>query len=274
MRNVVLIISHKRPQCSTVKALKNAGYLGEWFIVADDLDQTSYEEIYPEHVIRFSKMRYLRETDTADNFGRLTTPVYARNACFEIAKERGYDCFGLFDDDLTAFRYRYVQGKKLKSKKVERFTDIFEEYCKYVLDAGFACGGFISGGRLLGGMGNSLVKSAFYCNPTNAYVINNHVEQVRFIGTLWEDSIYCFLNNITGRIATAFMPITINMVQPGSMNDGGNKELYESSSAYVSECYGKMTVPSFFSWCDGGGGHKFSMDIPRILNEKWRKKNA
>ena len=272
MRNVVLIISHKRPQCSTVKALKNAGYLGEWFIVADDLDQTSYEEIYPEHVIRFSKMRYLRETDTADNFGRLTTPVYARNACFEIAKERGYDCFGLFDDDLTAFTYRFVQGGKLKSKKINKFTEIFEEYCQYVLSAGFACGGFVNGGRIIGGIQNSLVKKRFLCSAAAAFVINTHMEQTEFTGTIWEDIIYSYLNNMRGKIVRAFMPVVIQTAPPRTAKEGGCVELYASNSVYMCESYCKMTVPSLFEW--NGARHKFSENIPRILNEKWRKKNA
>lgn len=274
MRNVMLIISHKRPQCSTVKALKKAGYTGEWFIVADDLDSTDYERIYPNHVIRFQKLEYAKNVDTADNFGKLTTPVYARNACFDIAKNRGYDCFGLLDDDLNGFIYRYTEGKSLKSKKVKRLTEIFEAYCKYVLDAGFACGGFVSAGRLIGGALNPTVRSCFYYNPTNAYVINTHIEQFPFIGTFWEDSIYCYLNNMTGRIAAAFMPITIQMVSPGSMADGGNKELYESGSAYIAESYGNMVIPSFFRWNDGCIGHKFSQDVPRIISDKWRKDDA
>lgn len=151
MHNVVLIISHKRPQCSTVKALKKAGYNGDWFIVADDMDDTDYEGLYSGHTVRFSKSEYAKKTDTADNFGKMTTPVYARNACFDIAKEKGYDCFALLDDDLNDFTYRYKEGKKLKSKKVKNFTPIFEAYCKFVLDSGFACGGFVSAGRLIGG---------------------------------------------------------------------------------------------------------------------------
>lgn len=272
MRNVVLIISHKRPQCSTVKALKKAGYKGDWFIVADDMDDTDYEGLYNEHVVRFSKMEYAKTVDTADNFGKMTTPVYARNACFDIAREKGYDCFALLDDDLTGFVYRYVDGKKLASKKVRNITPIFDAYCKYVLDSGFACGGFVSAGRLIGGVNNPLIKKGgFYYNPTNAYIINTHAEQFGFIGTLWEDSIYCYLNNMTGRIAAAFMPIVITMTSPSSMEDGGNKDLYTASSAYVAECYGNMAIPSFFRWTDGCRGHRFSSNVPRIINERWRK---
>jgi len=271
MRNVMLIISHKRPKCSTVKALKKAGYQGDWFIVADDLDDTDYEGLYKGHVVRFSKMEYAKKVDTADNFGKLTTPVYARNACFDIAKEKGYDCFGLLDDDLNDFNYRYLDGKNLKSKKVKNLTGIFEAYCKFVYDSGFACGGFVSAGRLIGGGGNPLARKCFYYNPTNAYIINTHVEQFPFIGTLWEDSIYCYLNNMTGKIAAAFMPVVISMTSPGSMEDGGNQDLYAATGAYVAESYGNMVIPSFFRWTDGCKGHRFSSDVPRIISDRWKK---
>jgi hypothetical protein len=271
MKNAILIISHKRPECITVSAIKNAGYTGDWFIVADDMDNTQYEELYKGHVIRFSKSEYAKKTDTADNFNKMTTPVYARNACFDIAKDKGYDCFGLFDDDLENFIYRYLENGMLKGIKVTNFTEIFNAYCQYVFDSKFACGGFVSSGRLIGGGNNLLVKNCFYYNPTNAYIINTHVEQSMFIGTLWEDSIYCYLNNMRGKIAAAFMPICISMVSPGSMKDGGNVELYRSSSAFIAESYGNMCIPSFFKWTSGCKGHRFSSDIPRIISGKWKK---
>ena len=271
MHNGILIISHKRPQCITVKALKRAGYNGEWYIVADDMDDTDYESLYEGHVVRFCKKDYAKVVDTVDNFGRLTTPVFARNACFDIAKEKGFDCFGMFDDDLTDFGYRYLDNGKLKSKKVRNLTEIFELYCRYISESGFACGGFVSAGRLIGGGSNPLVRTCFYYNPTNAYIINTHVEQFPFIGTLWEDSIYCYLNNMIGKIAVAFMPIVMSMKAPASMEDGGNKELYEAMGAYIAESYGNIVIPSFFRWNRGCKGHRFSSNLPKIISGRWKK---
>lgn len=76
---------------------------------------------------------------------------------------------------------------------------------------------------------------------------------------------------MTGKIVAAFMPIVINMVSPGSMEDGGNKDLYAASSTFIGENYGNMVVPSFFRWTDGCQGHRISQDVPKIINEKWRK---
>lgn len=274
MRNGVLVISHKRPDCLTVKALKKAGYGDEWHIVADDIDDTDYESLYPNHVIRFCKNEYMETVDTIDNFCKTTSPVYARNACFDIAKRLGYDCFALLDDDLQSFSYRYLIDGKAKSKKIKALDLIFNEYCKYILNAGIACGGFVSAGRLVGGANNELFRTKFYYNPTNAYIINTHVEQIPFIGTLWEDSMYCYLNNMTGKIVRAFLPIVISMVSPGAMKPGGNTSLYAASSAYIAENYGNIAIPSFFKWTYNCTKHRFSSNIPQIINERWRKINA
>lgn len=276
MHNVILILSHKRPNCQTVKALENSGYNGEWFIVADDLDSTDYEAIYPNHVIRFCKLEYANNTDTIDNFVKLTSCVYARNACIDIAKQKRFDCIGIFDDDITDFYYRYISNNKLLSKKVKNLSEVFDAYCNYILQAKIACGAFVSSGRIIGGRQNPIVSKngGFYHIPTNVYIINTNIEQLRFIGTIWDDCIYCYQNNMTGRIVRAFMPIVFSMVPPGSLNEGGNKELYISGSSYISESYANIAIPSFFSWIDGGKKHKLSSDLPKILPEKWRKTDA
>lgn len=271
MRNVVLIISHKRPKCRTVKAILDAGYRGDWYIVCDDLDDTPYEELFPGHVIRFDKMEYVQKTDTVDNFQKLGSCTYARNACFDIAKRMGYDCFGVFDDDVSGFMYRYQDGNRLKSKPVCNFDAVFAIYCKYVLDADIACGSFVPAGRLIGGVQNPVVREKFYYNPTNVFIINTHKEQFPFIGTLRQDSIYSHLNNMLGRIVAAFMPIVVCMEPPGSMREGGIKETYSEWNNYVVESYSNIVIPSFFRWRNGIKEHTFSQNLPRVLNERWRK---
>lgn len=272
MKNVIYIISHKRIQCTTVNALLKCGYDGEWYIVADDLDKTDYEGKYGRNkVLRFSKEEYADKVDTIDNFKKMTTPVYARNACFDIAESMDVDCFGMFDDDLKDFNVRLKKENTLVSKKITNFGQIFDLYCEYIHTTGIACGGFPSAGRIIGGVENPIVKNGFYYNPTNAYVINTNVEQDGFIGTLWEDSMYCYLNNMRGRIVAAMMPVVITMESPGSMKEGGNLDLYSDSDDYIAENYGNIAIPMFFRWIKNGKGHNFSQDVPKILSDRWCK---
>ena len=281
MKSGILIISHKRPDCPTAAALKKNGYNGEWFIVADDEDDTEYESAYPGHVIRFHKKQYVETIDTADNFGREHASVFARNACYDIAKQKDYDIFGLFDDDIYGFFYRYMDGKKLAVKKVQNLTKVFELYCQYVLDSGFACGAFVSNGRLIGGASNDLVKNKFYFNPCSVFLINMQVEHSRFTSTIWEDTVYCLLNNIRGKTVAAFMPITFTYAPQYDFDKaemkgelGGCAELYENLGAYIPQSYLKMIVPSMVKIRLGakrGGCRISSNNIPAILSGRYRK---
>lgn len=273
MKNVILIISHKRPKCSTAKAILDAGYTGEWYIVADDLDDTDYEGLFPAHVKRFNKRQYVEATDTCDNFKKLTAAVYARNACRDIALSMGADTYTMLDDDLHGFVYRYVKDGKLLSKKVTCLDLVLESYCSYIVEAGIACGGFVASGRLIGGADNQLVAERFYYAPTSAFIINNYVHSFPFIGYVFEDAIYCYRNNMVGNLCCAFMPITILMDSPLSCKEGGCTEIDKSQDIFVTENYINMTIPSFFKWRIGAKS-EYSKNLPRILNEKWRNGNA
>ena len=84
----VIIISHGRPQCETVKTLRESGYTGEIFIVVDDEDKTlnQYLEIYGrENVHIFHKYEWFDVGDNMDN--PRTVGVFARNECLKVARE-------------------------------------------------------------------------------------------------------------------------------------------------------------------------------------------
>lgn len=273
MRNAILIISHKRPECVTAKTLEKAGYGGEWYIVADDMDDTAYESLYGGHVIRFSKKEYIEKVDTADNFKSTDAAVYARNACFDIARQNGYDCFGLFDDDLTDFRCRFISKGTLASKRISNFTEIFDAYCEFAYNSGLAACGFITANRLIGGAKNKIVKNGVFHILTNAYIINTHKNQVRFIGRSFEDSSYSYLNNIRGNLVFACMPVTVIMKTLGTkeVQKGGCEAYYNGISKYEMSSYANIVMPSLFRWIDGGTNYRFSANLPRILSERWRK---
>ena len=69
----------------------------------------------------FDKLEISKEFDTYDNFSDRRTIVYARNACFKIAKKLGYRYFLQCDDDYESFEYRFEKKKKINDKAVFRF---------------------------------------------------------------------------------------------------------------------------------------------------------
>lgn len=73
-----IVISHGRPECSTVKVLRECGYTGKIYIVVDDEDKTlpDYVERYGADVHVFNKEENF---DTGDLGGSKGIATYARN---------------------------------------------------------------------------------------------------------------------------------------------------------------------------------------------------
>lgn len=92
----VFILTHGRADnIKTLKALKKGNYTGKWYIVIDNEDDTAdeYYKRYGDRVIMFDKLAISKTFDTADTFSDRRTIVYARNACFDIAKQVGVSTF-------------------------------------------------------------------------------------------------------------------------------------------------------------------------------------
>ena len=141
---VVFIITHKRPDNQiTYKTLKRGKYTGKIIFVLDDGDDTidAYCEKYgKENIQVFHKYE---DFDIGDNLtDHKGVPVYARNICFKIAREKGYKYFVQLDDDYPKIDYRYVKDGKLKAKPVSDFDKLFEamrsDFAVFILTHGRA----------------------------------------------------------------------------------------------------------------------------------------
>lgn len=104
----VFILTHGRADnVITLRSLKEANYTGKYYLVVDnqDSDVDKYISKYgKDKVIVFDKKDVASRTDTGDNFGEMSAVIFARNACFEIAKELELKYFLELDDDYTCFR--------------------------------------------------------------------------------------------------------------------------------------------------------------------------
>ena len=56
-----------------------------------------------KNVVMFDKPKIAKTFDEADNFDDRRAIVYARNACFQIARKLGYKYFIELDDDYDVF---------------------------------------------------------------------------------------------------------------------------------------------------------------------------
>ena len=101
---IVFILSHGRANnVVTYETLRSQGYTGRVGIVIDDEDKQGddYREKFREdNVFVFNKDEIAKNFDEVIKGDRRTV-VYARNACFDIARNIGVKYFVELDDDYS-----------------------------------------------------------------------------------------------------------------------------------------------------------------------------
>ena len=117
MRNdtAVFILSFGRSdRVYTYQTLRSQGYTGRIYIVCSTDDKTIplyQQEFGEENVLIFSKEDYVGKFDIGDNFSMMNVVVFARNAAWDIAKQKGLKYFIELDDDYTDFQMFLVVKK-------------------------------------------------------------------------------------------------------------------------------------------------------------------
>jgi len=286
----VFILTYGRPDnVKTYKTLKRFGYTGKiYFICSDDDKQLDkYKELYNKQVIVFSKKDYKNTFDIGDNFDDERVVVYARNACFDLAKKVGIKYFLVLDDDYTDFSYRfngelsynnerkYVDGV-LECFWVKDLNKMFEIILNYYKSIPAKTIALSQNGDWIGGKDNSWAKelklrrkcmNSFFCSTERPF---------KFTGRINED-----VNAYTrlGAVGDLFLTIhNVSLKQTDTQaNDGGLTDIYLSQGTYVKSFYSVMFSPSSVKVAPMGKHqrlhHRISWNnaIPVILEEKYKK---
>lgn len=276
------ILTHGRPdRIKTLETLRRQGYTGKLFLIVDDQDKTvdDYKKAHGEKVVIFDKIRSASTTDSGDNFGDLRSVLYARNACFEIAKELGLSYFVQFDDDYTSFQYRRgSDGSIIKGTYVKDLDSVFESFLTYLEGSGarsiaLAQGGDFMGGRDCTNWGNGFrlmrkAMNSFFCKVDNPF---------KFVAKMNDD---VTTYSILGQRGDLFLTVpNVALAQtPTQMNAGGLTDIYLKYGTYVKSFYTVMFAPSFTKVIMMGMSHrrihhaiKWGNAVPMILDEKYRK---
>jgi len=86
-------------------------------------------------------MKRAKTTDNFDNSNNRQCPIYARNACFDVAENLGFEYFLVFDDDYIQFNYT-VDDKMKHNKRlppiISNFDTIILKILEYYQNAPFA----------------------------------------------------------------------------------------------------------------------------------------
>jgi hypothetical protein len=280
----IFILTHGRPNnVKTVKTFLKAGYTGNYYIVIDNEDKTAeeYREIYGDKVIMFDKEAISKTFDEADNFGDRRSIVYARNACFEIAKKLKLDYFMQLDDDYYEISYKFDDNKFYRQKHInggldnilDMMLNYYKNLPKHVKAIAFAqCGDFIGGAQ--SGFGKHLklkrkAMNTFFCSTKRPF---------QFVGRINEDvNTYTWFQS-TGNVFLTIPDIAINQLAT-QQNEGGMTDIYMDSGTYIKSFYTVIFAPSCTQIRLMGQVHKrlhhfirWRYAVPCLLNEKWRKK--
>lgn len=278
------IISHGRPdKVITINALRRGNYSEPLFIVCDNEDKTidNYRARFgPEKVLVFDKRKYAAMVDNADNFQNRRTTTHARNACFDLAKERGFQYFLVLDDDYTSFSYIDKSQKNTTDIRLRNINQVIKAVFNFLdsddrIDS--IC--FMQSGDTIGVMTNfekwqeifpfskRKAMNSFFCKTSRRFW---------FFSRLNEDvNTYLRLGN-TGRLFMTIPQVLLQQVQTQA-TAGGMSEAYLASGTYVKSFYTVMIGPSYAVATVTPSmkrlHHKISWNnaVPKIIDEAHKK---
>jgi hypothetical protein len=283
------ILTHGRPdRVHTYDTLRKAGYTGKVFIIIDDEDKTGgeYRKRFGEAVLTFSKSDIAKRFDEGDNFNDRRAIFYARNACFDLAKQVGCKYFIQLDDDYTSFAIRHSSALEYVWARVKTTMDeVFAALVEFFEKSGVQSVAMSQGGDHIGGGGTPDGKGGQGTPSLRRKAMNSFIcstdRPFEFVGRVNED-----VNTYTSagrRGALFFTVIQAQLVQMQTQsNAGGMTEMYLESGTYVKSFYSVMYAPSCVKVGEMGdprGGryrlhHKINWHnvSPKIMRETVRKK--
>jgi len=275
------ILSHGRPdRVHTYKTLLRAGYTGKVFIVIDDEDKTAdeYRARFGDKVLQFCKSEIAARIDEGDNFNDRRAIIYARNACWDLARQVGCKYFIQLDDDYTHFNIRFrSDGFPCTCMVRRRFDELISALLAFYEDIPAVTVAMSQGGDFIGGASpdkrrlSRKAMNTFICSIDRPFL---------FVGRINED-----VNSYTsgGRRGELFLTVMQAFVNQETTQKagGGMTELYLDGGTYLKTFYSVMYSPSCVKVGQMGDTrsphyrihHKINWHhcAPKILREEWKK---
>lgn len=273
------ILTHGRPNnVKTYKSLKQSGYTGKIYIVIDNEDKTAdeYYRIFGDKVIMFDKKAIATTFDEGDNFNDRRAIIYARNACFDIAKQVGVKYFIQLDDDYVRFMYKVNADLNYANDKIKSLDKIFSLLLLYYQSIPALSIAMAQNGDFIGGKGNTFRISHRRRKCMNTFICSAE-RPFKFFGRINEDVNTYVTSGGRGDLFMTIPDIAINQMQTQS-NSGGMTDLYFDSGTYVKSFYTIMYSPSSAKISLMGKTHKrlhhsisWKNAVPVIIDEKFKK---
>lgn len=278
----ILILSHGRADnMKTVNMLLNYSCSLPWKIVIDDEDETGdlYKQKFPNRIIVFNKEKYLSQSDTfcpaSDRPRGIVLP--ARNACFDIARELGWDYFIELDDDYSRFEYRWPEEGKAKTRYITNLDGLFLSMREFLKESKLDVIALAQGGDFIGGVKSTGMRKGFLRKMMNVYCFNSNSD-IRFYGYINEDLNASLINGMRGK---CILTCTSAEVHQGTTQkfSGGLTEEYKRHGTYAKSMTSKVAAPSCVTMQKMGSRHlrehhrvSWKFAVPKILRGEYGKK--
>ena len=241
----IFILSYKRAnKIYTLNTLKESNYTGDWYILIgdDDPEIDEYKRLYKDKLFIFNKDEASKLFDMCDNFDGKNVVVYARNYCFELAKQLGLKCFAMFDDDYTSFEYRYDNGEKLKIMKSKEFDEVCNIFCDFLYDTDVKTICFAQGGDFIGGKESQLFRNKIKRKAMNSFFCRTD-KPFSFMGRINEDVNAYVLQGKTGDLFLTVCDMAL-VQKTTQKNKGGLSDIYNAEGTYLKSFYSVIVAPS------------------------------
>jgi len=248
--------------------------------VVDDTDTTideyrsSFEDI---EVVVFDKLEASKTFDQADNFTDMRAIVYARNACFDIARDMGVRYFIQLDDDYNNFEYRFDDVFRYFEVGTQSLDEIFAALVDFLKTTPALTIALSQNGDFIGGKDGSFAQGVqLRRKAMNSFVCDTQ-NPIGFIGRINED-----VNVYTLKASRGDLFFTTNQASlcqtATQQSSGGMTDLYLEGGTYIKSFYSVMMHPSSIHIAPMGPitprlHHKitWSNTVPKILRESTRR---
>lgn len=275
------ILSHGRANnVITYDTLIKTGYTGDIYIIIDNEDKTAkeYYDKFGDKVVMFDKKKIAKTFDEADNFNDRRAIVYARNACFDIAKHLGIKYFIQLDDDYTTFRFAANdKGEYITSNTaITKLDKIFEAMLNFYKSTNIHSIAMAQGGDFIGGENSRVFKEKLARKCMNSFICSTD-RPFQFVGRINED-----VNNYTHKGSLGYLFFTIATVRleqkQTQSNEGGMTDIYLDNGTYIKSFYSIIFQPSAVTISLMGNKNNrlhhrvnWNATTPVILDEKYKK---
>jgi len=241
------ILTHGRPdKVYTYENLKRSGYTGKIFIVIDDEDKTGseYRKRFGDAVLTFSKSDIAKRFDEGDNFNDRRAIFYARNACFDLAKQVGCKYFIQLDDDYNSgFYIRFNSSLSYgNTPRIKNLDGVLCALLDFYRSASVHSIAMSQGGDHIGGDAEGKQVPRLKRKAMNSFICSTD-RPFEFVGRVNEDVNTYTSGTRRGLLFFTTMQAQVNQLATQS-NAGGMTEMYLESGTYVKSFYSVMYAPS------------------------------